>query len=617
MLTTNTVQPPTPEKPTTKRWSWKAVLTILGLTLFFAGAMTAVIIVQKQNTGSEPAVPVAPTAPVSEPSAAIDPDPAACTLGFTVLDDKAALSCTEKLAYSQFLTEQQLQAATAPTQPNQLAAILPNTEFVYVITVTASSATTENVIITDELPKGVEFVAHANNSPGITANTTKTVVTANLGKIPAGVKRVQFRAKALATATGSLVNTAKVTVGNNTGAGSPASCPAHTLAVSKPGDIACTSKEAFTNFTTVKTDKGEKIPANGMISAGKEFVYAITVTATSPTQDQAIVTDVLPVGVSYVGKNPLDDRGPKQTYDAATRTLTAEVTGFTAGALTKVVEFKVKTATDMAVGKFTNTAKVALKGSSATASSCDVALEIPPKGTAACEKRAFTNFTSKGGVGVPNSIVQPGNVFVYQVKVLASEPSNGTVKLVDTLPAGIEFMEDPDNTVGLQLSSDKRTVSLDLGSLGTTATNKITTVEFKVKVANTASGTLKNAVAVTTGTTAPYQCEQSLTVQQIGSPPATPAPGCNDVCRVNADCSNSAHICYTGSSTTGRCRLDSNVTSESCSPPVAVGTPATPDAPTQPTLPPELPKTGPEDWSNWLKAGLITLGAGAILLLLL
>jgi uncharacterized repeat protein (TIGR01451 family) len=621
MLTTNTDQPTSSPKPT-KKWSWKAAATVFGLALFFTGALVAVIIVQKQRTPEGPAVPVAPTAPVSEPSATIPVDPAACTLGFTVLGDPSAVTCESKVAYADFLTPTQLSGIDKSKLPQPLTAVLPGTEFVYVISVTSAGATTQDVIVTDDLPSGVEYVPHASNSPGI-VTSVKTKIDANLGKFSAaGTKRIQFRAKVFSSTTGTLTNVAKAMLSTAAtgGANNPNSCPANTLSVTKPGAVSCTSKKAYTNFVTgVKVDKGQEISANGMIPAGKEFVYALTITASAATQKDVLVTDVLPVGVTYVGNNPSDKL--KQSYDPATRTVSVNLRKLGADSLTQIIEFKVKTSADIAVGAFTNTAKVQLAGEAeSTAQSCAVALTIPPRGTASCEKRAITNFTSKNGVGVNNSIVQRGNVFVYQIKVLASEQTTGGVKLLDTLPAGIEFMEDPDNTPNLIVSADKRSISMELGELGTTTANKTTTIEFKVKVADTATGTLKNTVAVTTGTsTTAYECNQSVVVQQVGSPPA---PGCNEACKVNADCSNSAHICYTIADGTGRCRLDTNATNESCNAPTAPGTPSVPvvpgqPAPAQPTLPEELPVAGAEDWANWLKAGLLTLGAGAILLLLL
>ena len=92
-------------------------------------------------------------------------------------------------------------------------------------------------------------------------------------------------------------------------------------------------------------------------------------------------------------------------------------------------------------------------------------------------------------------------------------------------------------------------------------------------------------------------------------PEDEPTVGCNDACVTNADCSDSNHICATTSDGSQKCRLESNPDSDSCTLPAG--------STAQPTLPPELPETGPADWLNWLKAGLVTLGLGTALFFLL
>ena len=100
------------------------------------------------------------------------------------------------------------------------------------------------------------------------------------------------------------------------------------------------------------------------------------------------------------------------------------------------------------------------------------------------------------------------------------------------------------------------------------------------------------------------------------TPRVTPVIGCNEVCVTNADCGNPAHICFVVSETENRCRLESNPMDMNCQNPVAeVTQPA--QVAQQPLLPETLPETGPEDWGNWLKAGLAILGVGAALLLML
>ncbi len=80
--------------------------------------------------------------------------------------------------------------------------------------------------------------------------------------------------------------------------------------------------------------------------------------------------------------------------------------------------------------------------------------------------------------------------------------------------------------------------------------------------------------------------------------------GCNETCKANADCSNVSHICYGG-----QCRLDVNPTDSQCKLPNGETTIVRPvTVPTQ---------SGPANWANYVKAGLGTLGIGALLLLLL
>jgi len=139
--------------------------------------------------------------------------------------------------------------------------------------------------------------------------------------------------------------------------------------------------------------------------------------------------------------------------------------------------------------------------------------------------------------------------------------------------------------------------------------------------------------------------------------PADTLAGCNESCQSNSNCAYSNYICYSTSSG-DVCRLDQYPNSSTCRPPAvvnayvppaqqvyipaqqivyvqqnpAVYSPTLPEfiptpapradytpyvASDQPALPTELPQTGPADWSNWLKAGLVTLGLGAALLLLL
>lgn len=113
----------------------------------------------------------------------------------------------------------------------------------------------------------------------------------------------------------------------------------------------------------------------------------------------------------------------------------------------------------------------------------------------------------------------------------------------------------------------------------------------------TPTTTLTTTVTPTTTTTSTVTPTGSVTT-------VITTVGCNDKCNANADCSNISHICYEG-----QCRLDVNPTDAQCRLPSGETTIVRPmTVPTQ---------SGPANWMNYVKAGLGTLGIGALLLLLL
>lgn len=93
-------------------------------------------------------------------------------------------------------------------------------------------------------------------------------------------------------------------------------------------------------------------------------------------------------------------------------------------------------------------------------------------------------------------------------------------------------------------------------------------------------------------------------------PSPTPTVGCNDTCVNNADCSNANHICYNGS-----CRLAANPDNAACAPAVSPSPVA--QASPQPELPEQLPETGAEDLARWLVPGIGALMLGALALFFL
>lgn len=118
-----------------------------------------------------------------------------------------------------------------------------------------------------------------------------------------------------------------------------------------------------------------------------------------------------------------------------------------------------------------------------------------------------------------------------------------------------------------------------------------------------------------------YEERESCDIPGEGTP--TPVPvsspvpaSCNESCNQNSDCDGFNIVC---DQTSNRCRLSSNLTSQSCSERVVTQSSTTQlgQMNQQPQAPSELPTAGATDFSNWILSGLGALAVGAVILLLL
>jgi len=143
--------------------------------------------------------------------------------------------------------------------------------------------------------------------------------------------------------------------------------------------------------------------------------------------------------------------------------------------------------------------------------------------------------------------------------------------------------------------------------------SKASCCEAPVTVTPTTTVTPTDTPTVTPTNTVTPTTTPTVTPTTTITPTVTPTSsvttvittvGCNESCNANADCSNISHICYSG-----QCRLDVNPTDAQCK---------LPNGETTLVRPVEVPtQSGPANWMNYVKAGLGTLGIGALLLLLL
>jgi fimbrial isopeptide formation D2 family protein len=422
--------------------------------------------------------------------------------------------------------------------------------------------------------------------------------------------------------------------------------------VDAPDGIAnCVKKLAF-NGVPGATGV-QRIIENRRLDRGTEFFYQVTVRSPKLTSGNVTFSDQLPSTVTLV-EDAANTTG--LIYDAEKNTVTKSLGQLQPAQEVKIV-FKVKLSDDAALGQFTNTASVATEGSGQSAPvQCSTTQRVMPEGKAVCE--AKTAYTLKDGDTPDQELaagddVSPGDEFMYRISVVVNEPTLHDVVVVDTLPSNVKFVREI--TEGLTHENGVVTASVDSFTYPPAGDEIVLsrTFEFVVAVKDDAApGKFDNTVSVVNGedtadasqcslelNVASSQCNAACTTNDqcptnhscvndlcrltsnpgddqcrpatTPTPTPTPTVGCNQACATNADCSDPDHICYSVDGT-NKCRLADEPTSLNCTETVAGATP-TP----QPELPDELPETGWSEMSNWLKAGLVTIGIGAALLLLL
>lgn len=577
----------TPPPKKRGKLNWKVVGGILAVCLLSVVGVAGVLIAQRQQ--ADPA-PVAPNAPASRPAAAI-PEDQACSVSFvvstttpppttpppttpppstpppttppptTVPKPPAGVArCISKEAFSDSETPH----GNSPQNPASL--VRRGDNVTYKIVVRANTATGGPVVIKDVLPDALAFqpgTVRINGKAPTPAEFPTPVgqtLTFNISTLAQllPVREVVIHYKATVREDAEIApfsNTVTVST-NGTPAPTPDACEV-TLQVAPVGVASCQAKEAFTDYG------GTRIPNDTVIEKGTTFAYKLTVTATEQTAGSVAVIDTLPSAVEFV-----ESRNNTLQHNNGRLSATLPPFGDSPADRTKVFEYKVKVKDDAASGKFENSVSVVTSSKSTQADSCKLTLHLPYQCNSNCTTDAQCNNNGSGTTYICSE--EAGNKCR-----LASNPESSSCS-----PASPEYSCNSSCTSNSQCQEADEDYVCAPTSQGNRCRHKDNTTSASCSVPST--------------------------------PTPTPAIGCNDSCVSNADCSNPSHICY-NDGTSQVCRLQTNPSSSSCSSPVA----STPSQPQQPQLPEELPQTGPEDWINWLKAGLITLGIGAALLLLL
>ncbi|MCB9800967.1 MAG: isopeptide-forming domain-containing fimbrial protein [Pseudomonadales bacterium] len=345
-----------------------------------------------------------------------------------------------------------------------------------------------------------------------------------------------------------------------------------------PGNAACLWKRAYTSY--YGDTSASRILTTTTVNPGDEFYFRTRIIANTdnPINDSLIndslindspidrVTfiDRLPKGLTYIAD---EHNTPGLVYDSATRTVSLTYSTLTSF---EIVDFKVKVDQDVSTNTtITNTASVTNVGiqTSTPTSDCSVDVlitEVPPEPVFECNSSCTTDQQCQTANGEFICSAVHGNI------------------------CRLDSNRDSQTCAPLNF-----------------ACNSVCETDAQCQTANSN-----------------YICHVEEHVCRLASHPDVsnctnptalpplPTVGCNEVCSTNTDCSNTSHICYTTPENTNLCRLANYPNSTTCTQPSE-------SIVVQPDLPQALPVTGPADWLDWIKTGLLTLGVGALLLLLL
>lgn len=439
------------------------------------------------------------------------------------------------------------------------AALDPGTVFYYKVKVQSAGTTAQPIIFEDLLPKGIEYVEQVYPLQGITSEVNadgSTMLSGSLGIL--GTTATVGKPEVVYVRYKVKVATT-ATPGTYTNNAQIKNGDADPIACTKhsvivpPNGVATCVSKEMHSSPLSATVVNSKINEGSSIDQGTEFYYRVKLSASSMTAGSVTVSDSIPSNLELVNAGSFTNNS-----GILSKTLDA----FSGE---KVLEFKVRVKAGNAGSTVTNEASVT---------------------------------TTKGST---NTVVGEAYKCNSSFQVSKYECDSGCSSDAQCKTANNDYTCDN--------SSKKCRLSSNVES--TTCQPKAE--EYACNSACTSNDQCAsvNSAYVCTSTNEGMRCRRDAnkSSESCQTPTTTTTTtsstvGCNKACSTNADCSNSSHICYSGV-----CRLETNVESTTCSRPAA--------AAGQPALPEELPQTGPEDWVNWLKAGLVTLGVGAILLLLL
>lgn len=386
------------------------------------------------------------------------------------------------------------------TKDDGVTTVAAGQQYSYTITVNnAGPSAATNVVISDTLPAGIQFVSATSNSASI-GSATGQAYSATIASLASGETRtITLTVRALASATGTtVVNTATVTADN--------------AATQETGTRANSATDTDTLTRTVTYNVTKTGPTTPVL-AGANFTYTVVAfnsgTADAPT---VLFSDPLPSGVTFVnGTFTVNGTAASGavTFNSTTNRLEASLGTLLAGgsATTNHATITINvTAAATTSGTLSNTA---------TISGPDNTTGVTSTVTTTVNPSFDLTVTKTDG----STTVQIGQNLVYTIVVTNAGPSAATNVLVtDTLPTTQLTFVSATSTSGT-FTNNNGSVSGTIASLasGASATVTITATVRNDVPNNTAISNSVTVSAANETTTTNNTATDSTTVATLKS----------------------------------------------------------------------------------------------------
>ena len=362
------------------------------------------------------------------------------------------------------------------------ATVEPGETIHYELTVTVNAGMATNVVVTDEIPAGLTYVAGSAN-PSTGFSIVGQDLTWDVGTLAEGVYKFQYDATVDADASGSLKNLGCVDADQN-------------------DELVCDETTVLVQNIVVTKENG----TSGAVVPGTVVDFTLALDVTNGPIDDVTIVDQLPAGIGNA--SDISDGG---IYDSTANTITWTLTNVLDN---ETLTYKA-TVTATAAGAQTNVATIT--EGPCVGDGCDddstVTVRIP---TLVIDKVASTETITISGPA--NALVATPSVVTWTLSyTLTSGPVTGVV-ITDVVPVGFTFL---DAANGGTFAAG--TVTWNLGTVTSSGSVSFRTTVNPATISRTAPTV--NTAIIDSNETAPDNGQDSVTVTVIPPPlGGTPTP---------------------------------------------------------------------------------------------